>query len=632
MTERGDNSKTSDLSRPEATDAYLPLEYYVDFLKFLNDRRDQIEIITYRDLPWGTDYDFERAYPDEWRCWEEQLTSGERSRHKIYLLLQHDVDNYPERTTRMLEAERSLGIRSNVMIFNTLINRPKLETSGDLEHLEYPLDDDVLRGLQGDGFVIGYHCNAYEQALFDLTDAGRIFANDVDELRARFDIEFFSAHGGVRDTSGQSNACIRVPESLRGSIRWVHNTYGPRFHATYSDGAFASGKKPPEALDLRAFAKSWRPGRRYRILVHPQYYHERPSRLRHMETTPWYREVWARYGGLSEGRATSDPHSDSPLVSLLINNHNYAPFLGEAIESALGQSYARTEVIVVDDGSTDGSRDVIREFGDRITPVFRENGGQASAFNAGVSASRGDILCFLDADDLCLPERAERVVELFSRKPPERPAMVCHRLESFGERVATGSITPSHYLDLRLRKLKGDVVRMSDADATYQYARRFAYLPFLASPTSGISIDRRLADLAFPLPETHLVGADCVMVRAAMLLGDLYGSQDVLGRRRIHGDNHSRFSQKHLVDERFLTSMNDYLNGVLEATGREPVIKVFDSMGATRYYTHIGSVRDLLRLTRLVPSQELSWQTLSYSIQALWCAATTAVTHRRRDR
>ena len=76
MTERGDNSKTSDLSRPEATDAYLPLEYYVDFLKFLNDRRDQIEIITYRDLPWGTDYDFERAYPDEWRCWEEQLTSG----------------------------------------------------------------------------------------------------------------------------------------------------------------------------------------------------------------------------------------------------------------------------------------------------------------------------------------------------------------------------------------------------------------------------------------------------------------------------------------------------------------------------------------------------------------------------
>jgi glycosyltransferase involved in cell wall biosynthesis len=69
-----------------------------------------------------------------------------------------------------------------------------------------------------------------------------------------------------------------------------------------------------------------------------------------------------------------------PLVSVIINNYNYGRFLGEAIDSVLNQTYQRTETIVVDDGSTDNSREIIAGYGDRIIPVLKANGGQNSGF------------------------------------------------------------------------------------------------------------------------------------------------------------------------------------------------------------------------------------------------------------
>jgi glycosyltransferase involved in cell wall biosynthesis len=108
----------------------------------------------------------------------------------------------------------------------------------------------------------------------------------------------------------------------------------------------------------------------------------------------------------------------APLASILINNYNYGRFLGQAIDSALSQDYLSKEILVVDDGSTDNSREIIFSYGDRIIPIFKENGGQASAFNAGVAASRGDILCFLDADDFFYPEKITHVVDVFCQQVP----------------------------------------------------------------------------------------------------------------------------------------------------------------------------------------------------------------------
>src|SRR5215207_9122886 len=100
-------------------------------------------------------------------------------------------------------------------------------------------------------------------------------------------------------------------------------------------------------------------------------------------------------------------------VSIVVNNYNYARFLGEAIDSALAQTHPDTEVVVVDDGSTDHSREVIAGYGDRVVPVSKENGGQASAFNAALPVTRGEVVLFLDADDQLLPTAVAAAVPPF---------------------------------------------------------------------------------------------------------------------------------------------------------------------------------------------------------------------------
>ena len=87
-----------------------------------------------------------------------------------------------------------------------------------------------------------------------------------------------------------------------------------------------------------------------------------------------------------------------PALSVIINNFNYGDFVGAAIDSALDQGDG-VEVIVVDDGSTDAFTSVIARYGTAITAVLQENAGQAAAFNAGFTASSGDVVVFLDADD-----------------------------------------------------------------------------------------------------------------------------------------------------------------------------------------------------------------------------------------
>lgn len=94
----------------------------------------------------------------------------------------------------------------------------------------------------------------------------------------------------------------------------------------------------------------------------------------------------------------------SPLVSIIINNYNYGRFLQESIRSALGQDYEKVEVIVVDDGSTDNSRQIIESKGNTITAVLKPNGGQASAYNAGFKVCHGELVIFLDSDDTLFPE------------------------------------------------------------------------------------------------------------------------------------------------------------------------------------------------------------------------------------
>lgn len=106
-----------------------------------------------------------------------------------------------------------------------------------------------------------------------------------------------------------------------------------------------------------------------------------------------------------------------PKVSAVIPNYNYERYVGEAVESALSQTYENLEVIVVDDGSRDGSLAVLGGFGDRIKVVKQQNAGVSAARNNGVQNSDGQFVAFLDADDVWLPEKIEKQVARFLREP-----------------------------------------------------------------------------------------------------------------------------------------------------------------------------------------------------------------------
>jgi glycosyltransferase involved in cell wall biosynthesis len=109
------------------------------------------------------------------------------------------------------------------------------------------------------------------------------------------------------------------------------------------------------------------------------------------------------------------PFAGAPLVSVVIPTYNCARFLPQAIDSVLGQSYSRRELIVVDDGSTDDTDAVLRRYAGRIRIVQRPNGGVSSARNRGIRESRGEFVAFLDSDDIWHSDKLQRQLALFTR-------------------------------------------------------------------------------------------------------------------------------------------------------------------------------------------------------------------------
>lgn len=272
-----------------------------------------------------------------------------------------------------------------------------------------------------------------------------------------------------------------------------------------------------------------------------------------------------------------------PLASILINNYNYARFLPDAIESAIQQTYRPIEIVVVDDGSTDVSRNVIASYNERIVPVLKENGGQASAFNAGVRQCKGSVICFLDSDDSFYPNKVETIVD-FTVDHGTKPLMVHHPLEIRDESAAgmTGQlIGKTHPSPLSL----------------YDFAKRFHFVNYEAGPTSGISLNRSLADLLFPLPEEGIrVSADDFIVKGASLVGELYSLNSPLGVYRVHGGN-AWFTSSRRKPREFTEILDAYLNRKLVDVGRAPVMSFFDSMG---YWTDLATDRQWRQLVASV--------------------------------
>ncbi|WP_454618214.1 glycosyltransferase family 2 protein [Bradyrhizobium cenepequi] len=259
----------------------------------------------------------------------------------------------------------------------------------------------------------------------------------------------------------------------------------------------------------------------------------------------------------------------TPLVSIIINNYNYASFLKQAIDSALNQTYPLIEVVVVDDGSSDGSRGIIATYGDRIISVLKENGGQASALNAGVSTCSGDILCFLDSDDYFYPDKVAQVVDFFRAHGTNFNPILLHH--SVAVKNLAGDDVSASFLARRLHQSPLNL---------YSSAKHYHFLEYIAGPTTGISINRMLADRLFPIPEKGVrVSADDFIVYGSFLIADAYSTDKRLSAYRLHGSNNWYHSDRSKTPE-FRAVLDKYLNTKLIENGKEPVISFYDSMFA----------------------------------------------------
>jgi glycosyltransferase involved in cell wall biosynthesis len=212
---------------------------------------------------------------------------------------------------------------------------------------------------------------------------------------------------------------------------------------------------------------------------------------------------------------------DCPLVSIIINNYNYGHFLAEAIDSALSQTYQNIELIVVDDGSTDNSRAVIASYGDRIVPVLKENGGQASAFNAGFEVSRGDIVCFLDADDVFLSHKVAEIIKA-RRKHPDA-VLYYHRMQIVD--IHGTPIGRPWPLDLWTGSIKKKVEQSG------------GWWP--RPTTSALCFSRHFLDQVLPVPEAGFkLCADAYLGDLAPYFGMIIGVPKALSLYRQHGGNY----------------------------------------------------------------------------------------------
>jgi glycosyltransferase involved in cell wall biosynthesis len=272
------------------------------------------------------------------------------------------------------------------------------------------------------------------------------------------------------------------------------------------------------------------------------------------------------------------------LVSIIISNFNYARFLERAIENALNQSYHPIEVIVVDDGSTDASCDAITRFNDRVIAIFKKNGGQASAINAGFSASSGQIVCLLDADDFYYVNKVETVADFFVKYGFTCDILVHHRLDIVDKDGNSINITDLECLFdrdtpflQRCYQQRSKSYHPSPLNL-YEHARRYRNVYYAAGPTTGLSLTRTLANKIFPLPEMGLnLSADDFVVKAASLIGNLYAVDQILGAYRVHGHN-SWYGSSRAKSPEFNRQLDTYLNGKLTGAGLEPVISYYNSV------------------------------------------------------
>jgi glycosyltransferase involved in cell wall biosynthesis len=208
-----------------------------------------------------------------------------------------------------------------------------------------------------------------------------------------------------------------------------------------------------------------------------------------------------------------------PDITVIIDTFNYGCFIEEAIESVLSQEFGQhgVEVLVVDDGSTDDTAERVKRFGAKIEYFRKSNGGQASAFNSGISRAKGDIIMLLDADDYWLPGKISRVLGEFNEHPGA--GMVYHRWVE--REMGSG--------------------RSSDADFSlisgFVPSSVRQVMSFSGLTTSCMAFRRNVLEQLLPIPDSLTIQADAYIGTLATFLTPVVGLDERLAVYRVHSRN-----------------------------------------------------------------------------------------------
>lgn len=240
-------------------------------------------------------------------------------------------------------------------------------------------------------------------------------------------------------------------------------------------------------------------------------------------------------------------------ISVIISNYNYGKYIAEAIESVLAQTYHNFELIIVDDGSADHSKEIIQKYCEQypkqIKSIMKENGGQASAFNAGFAISTGEIIAFLDADDYWYPEKLSVISEHHKNYDAIQHNLLINNQSKFT------------YLEDKVCKQK----------------RLLEMYGFMGTiPTSGLSFKKDYIKDIFPVPEdSYKICADLYLKIMYLDKGDIFSIDQALGCYRAHDSNNwfnSQFSSIEYNENTF-----NLLNELRLMDGKKRIEKTSES-------------------------------------------------------
>jgi Glycosyl transferase family 2 len=212
-----------------------------------------------------------------------------------------------------------------------------------------------------------------------------------------------------------------------------------------------------------------------------------------------------------------------PRATVLIDTYNHERFIEEALVSVLEQDFPAddTEILVVDDGSTDRTPEIVRKFKRRVRLLRKTNGGQASAFNFGIPEARGEIIAFLDGDDWWAPQKLSRVMEYLSSHP--EVGVLGHGIYQVDSVLGhTETTVPQNSREISFASL----------DDTAFFRRMMCFFG-----TSRVVIRKRVAERALPIPDSIVIEADEFLSIMSIAYSRAVLLPDALTFYRLHEHN-----------------------------------------------------------------------------------------------